>query len=241
MSGERQLAPWLNSGTVETVGRVVPAGRAEPARRVRLSFEDRRQQLLQACLVAFTSRGLELTTMDTIAAQAGVSKPLVYRHFPNRFEALLAVVDQQSEELLAVLDLEASPPLSDLILAYLTFASGSPAGFRLLFQMVDGSPGPARRRLQAVRAQLEDAVLSATLRDAGADAVTANAARSAGLGPLLVSILEGVAGALREGDDPAPRARAVRQLLDPRWVLASLLSGPELRPDARAVAPPLHA
>lgn len=240
MSAERRLAPWLQGSSIETLGRV-SSKRRPPSIRTRLTFADRRQQLLGASLMAFVSRGLELTTMDTIAAQAGVSKPLVYRHFPNRFEALLAVVDQQAQGLLDELDLAASPNLSEVIVSYFRFVGRSPAGFRLLFQMVDGSPGAARRRIQALRLHLEEAALAATLREAEADLEAAAAARRAGLGALLISILEGVAGALREGDDPASRAEAVRRLLDPRWVLGSIaprsqpLAGPQVElPGRRA-------
>jgi AcrR family transcriptional regulator len=169
--------------------------------------------------------------MDTIEAQAGVSKPLVYRHFPNRFEALLAVVNDQADKLLSCLDLDSGPTLAQLIESYLHYAEDSPAGFRFLFQVVNGSPGAARRRVQALRASLEEAVLGAVLREAGASSDLGNAARTSGVGTLLLSILEGVGGSLRDGDDAAGRALALSKLLDPNWILGAMSDSPREIPE----------
>ena len=167
-----------------------------------------------------------MTTMDTIAAQAGVSKPLVYRHFHNRFEALLAVVERQSEELLAYMSLddpEGSTPSFDFLLShFLLFASNSPSGFRLLFQLVDANTGAARRRLEQLREQLGRALVTAMLSEADSSDLHAEAAQVAWLGNLMVSILEGVAVGLSDGEDPSHRSLALQRLLRPDWVLSSL-------------------
>lgn len=224
---QRKLAPWLSSAPpLEKVGRVtprVPPGNGEP--RHRLTRDQRREQLLAASLAAFASRGVELTTMDTIAGQAGVSKPLVYRHFANRVEALLAVVEQQSAALMSALEDAAAGGggLHPLIVEYLAFAERSPQGFRLLFHMVDGSAGPARRRLRQLREQLENSVLMAVFSEVGAPEELAEEARRAGLGSLLVSILEAVAGSMHAGDDHLARAETLSRLLAPDRVLSSLL------------------
>lgn len=224
---ERSLAPWLNSAPrIEKVGKVAArAARSHREPRQRLTHEQRREQLLAASLIAFATRGVELTTMDTIAIQAGVSKPLVYRHFANRMEALLAVVEQQAAALISSLE-EAGVGgggLRPLIVEYLAFAQRSPAAFRLLFHMVDGSAGPARRRLRQLRDQLEESVLAAVLSEIDAPQELAKAARRAGLGSLLVSILEAVAGAMGEHEDHLVRADTLSRLLAPERVLTSLL------------------
>jgi AcrR family transcriptional regulator len=231
MRASRQLAPWLESPAIEAVGQVTERKPPEARKRSRLTFGGRRRQLLDASLAAFVSHGLDLTTMDTIAAQAGVSKPLVYRHFPNRFEALLAVVNDQADKLLATLSLESGPTLAQLIESYLHYAEDSPAGFRFLFQVVNGSPGAARRRVQALRTLLEEAVLGAVLREAAASPDLADSARASGVGTLLLSILEGVGGSLRDGDDAAGRAMALRKLLDPTWILGAMSDSPREIPE----------
>ncbi|NED01534.1 helix-turn-helix transcriptional regulator, partial [Streptomyces sp. SID6648] len=49
----------------------------------RLSVEERRVQLLDAALVLFAHRPPEEVSLDDVAEQAGVSRPLVYRYFPG--------------------------------------------------------------------------------------------------------------------------------------------------------------
>jgi AcrR family transcriptional regulator len=65
---------------------------AAPARR-RLSSQARRGELLDAALREFSSRGYYLTQMEHVAAAAGVSKALVYQHFPSKEELFAAVTE----------------------------------------------------------------------------------------------------------------------------------------------------
>ena len=229
MKSERQLAPWLSKPAIQTVGRLTArrASRGDPNRKRRLHRDARREQLLEACLLAFTGRGLEMTTMDTIAAQAGVSKPLVYRHFHNRYEALLAVVEQQSQRLLesmALVDADSELPSFEFLLdQFLHFAADSPAGFRLLFQLVDANPGAARRRLELLRAELGKALMAALLKVAAGSGLGVDRDRAEWMGELIVSILEGVAGGLAKGEDLSQRSVALRRLLRSDWVISSLM------------------
>lgn len=69
---------------------------ASPARR-RLSSKARRGELLDAALREFGNRGYYLTQMEHVAATAGVSKALVYQHFPSKEELFAAVTEQVVE------------------------------------------------------------------------------------------------------------------------------------------------
>lgn len=76
-----------------------PSTRDLPARaRRRLSSEARRGELLDAALREFGSRGYYLTQMEHVAATAGVSKALVYQHFPSKEELFAAVTEQVVED-----------------------------------------------------------------------------------------------------------------------------------------------
>jgi AcrR family transcriptional regulator len=73
-----------------------------PARR-RLSAEARRRELLDAALQEFGTRGYYLTQMEHVAATAGVSKALVYQHFPSKEELFAAVTEQVVQDFLGQL------------------------------------------------------------------------------------------------------------------------------------------
>jgi len=69
-----------------------------PTRR-RLSGDERRESLLDAALQVFAERGYEGASIGAIARQAGVSKSLIYEHFPSKLELHLAVLQRHGREL----------------------------------------------------------------------------------------------------------------------------------------------
>jgi AcrR family transcriptional regulator len=82
-------------GTAKTRGpatlRVVRLGR--------LAHADRREDLLDAATRLVTADGVQAVTMDSVADAAGVSRPLVYKHFANRSDILVAVFRRESRRL----------------------------------------------------------------------------------------------------------------------------------------------
>ena len=56
-------------------------------KKQRLSFEDRRSQILGAAVPMFASQGFKGLTTKELAKRAGVSEALLYQHFPSK-EAL---------------------------------------------------------------------------------------------------------------------------------------------------------
>jgi AcrR family transcriptional regulator len=59
----------------------------------RLSGEQRRPQIVAAARRLFARRGYDATTTRQIAAEAGVSDALIYRHFTGKESLLRAIVD----------------------------------------------------------------------------------------------------------------------------------------------------
>ena len=68
-------------------------------RGVRLPRSARRAQLLEAAQEVFVGSGYHAAAMDDIADRAGVSKPVLYQHFPGKLDLYLALLDQHSGEL----------------------------------------------------------------------------------------------------------------------------------------------
>ena len=58
--------------------------------RARMTGKERREQLLQVGRRLFAEKGFEGTSVEEIAAKAGVSKPVVYEHFGGK-EGLYAL------------------------------------------------------------------------------------------------------------------------------------------------------
>src|SRR5690349_16644314 len=57
----------------------------------------RRAQLLESALEVFVAQGYHAAAMDDIAERAGVSKPVLYQHFPGKLELYLALLDQSCD------------------------------------------------------------------------------------------------------------------------------------------------
>lgn len=72
------------------------SGTAPGSRRRRLPGEDRRTALVDAAAFLVAQDGVDAVSMETVAAQAGVSRPLVYKHFANRHELLAAVLRREA-------------------------------------------------------------------------------------------------------------------------------------------------
>lgn len=128
----------------------------EPRRRV--PREERRRRLLVGAQELFGTQGYRSTEVDQIARRAGVTKPMLYRHFPDgKAEIFLAVLEEHINTLLRSLweaMASSSDPRKRLrsgLTAYLRFAEENSAGFNLLIAS-SGELDPAvGRRLREVR------------------------------------------------------------------------------------------
>ena len=65
----------------------------------RLSRSARRTQLLAAAKTVFVTQGYHAAAMDDIAVRAGVSKPVLYQHFPSKLELYLALLGESAAEM----------------------------------------------------------------------------------------------------------------------------------------------
>lgn len=109
---------------------------AAPARRLRRA--ERREQILAAATQAFARAGFAATSLDDIAAEAGISRVILYRHFESKTDLYRAVLDQACERLVAAVGEGRYTPAS--LDALVEAAAADPAGFRLLFQHAAREP-----------------------------------------------------------------------------------------------------
>lgn len=106
-------------------------------RRARMTSAARREQLLQVGRSIFAERGFEATSVEEIAAKAGVSKPVVYEHFGGKEGLYAVIVDREMQKLLGMIEgaLTGDHPrhlLEQAALALLTYIEQDTDGFRIL-------------------------------------------------------------------------------------------------------------
>ena len=67
--------------------------------RRRLAPEQRRRLIVEAAGRLFGERGYDGTRLDAVAAAAGVTKPVLYRHFADKTALYLALLERHREDL----------------------------------------------------------------------------------------------------------------------------------------------
>jgi AcrR family transcriptional regulator len=72
---------------------------AEIEKRRRLAPADRRVLIIEVAGRLFGERGYDGTRLDDVAAAAGVTKPVLYRHFDNKTALYLALLDRHRADL----------------------------------------------------------------------------------------------------------------------------------------------
>jgi len=116
----------------------------------RMKAEERRQQLLESAAQCFAQNGYRGTTTAMIAAEAGISEPIIYRHFKNKQDLFVALVEKVADEVFANWQnatQNASSPLEKLqVLMYQNPATSDPqtaSVYRLLFHASTETSEPA--------------------------------------------------------------------------------------------------
>lgn len=144
-----------------------------PKDKARLPRDERRAILLSAALEVFTAAGYHAAAMDEIADCAGVSKPVLYQHFPSKLDLYLAVLDVHIDSLVYEIQKAiASTPdnasrVRATVVAYFAFIESEGEAFRLLFES-DMSVEPAvRERLTRMTYDCAAAVSAVISVDTG--------------------------------------------------------------------------
>src|SRR5437773_10543189 len=104
----------------------------------RLPRGQRREQIIAAATRAFAKAGFAATNLDDIAAEAGISRAILYRHFDSKTDLYRAVLDSACQRLIAATGADQFTEQS--IAGLLAAAAEDPAGFRLLFHHAAHEP-----------------------------------------------------------------------------------------------------
>lgn len=132
--------------------------------RVRMTGEERRQQLLDVARSLFAEKGFDGASVEEIAHRANVSKPVVYEHFGGKEGVYAVVVDREMHYLLSnmtsALAEDAHPRLllERAAVSLLDYVESSADGFRILVRAspVASSTGTFSSLLNDIASQVED-------------------------------------------------------------------------------------
>lgn len=145
-----------------------------PRRSARLPRSARRIQLLGAASSVFVDLGYHSAGMDEIAVRAGVSKPVLYQHFPSKMELYIAVLKSHVDSLLTGVRAALSSStdnrdrVSAAVRAFFDFVDQDSQGYKLIFESDVMEPTVAERVEGAVDACV-DVVYDLVSQDSGLD------------------------------------------------------------------------
>ena len=130
--------------------------REQKPRGGRLPRRERRVQLLDSALEVFVAQGYHAAAMDDIAERAGVSKPVLYQHFPGKLDLYLALLDAACDDVIANCRraLASTPDnktrVAAAMAAFYSYVAGERGAFRLVFESDLTSEPAVRQHVERV-------------------------------------------------------------------------------------------
>jgi AcrR family transcriptional regulator len=195
--------------TVSPQARPVSTRMPRPARRL---------QLLGAARDVFVAQGYHAAAMDEIAERAGVSKPVLYQHFPGKLELYLALLDESADELIKTMS-DALSSTSDnkqrvpaTFKAFYDFVAGTSEAFRLVFESDLSNEPAVRQRLDRAIYDCADMVSQFIREDAGVSNEEAHL-----LGVALVGMAQVSARYWLSTDQAIPKDAAEQMIAKLAW------------------------
>ena len=148
-----------------------------PVRGTRLPRSARRKQLLGAAQEIFVAQGYHAAAMDDIAERAGVSKPVLYQHFPGKLELYLALLDLHATAQVKRVRVALASTTDNRqrvqasVAAYFDFVDGEgtdgEGAFRLVFESDLRNDPAVRERVERMLQECVDALTETIAHDTG--------------------------------------------------------------------------
>jgi AcrR family transcriptional regulator len=133
----------------------------------RMPPAQRREQLIDAALGVILDQGYGGVSIEAVARSAGVTRPVVYDHYPNLGRLLHALVEREEryslEQLEQVVPVDPggrdpSELLSGGVRRFLDAVAERPATWRLILLPLDGTPALVREHVETNRARMLDRI-----------------------------------------------------------------------------------
>ncbi len=193
--------------------------------------------MLDAAVKVFSRRGFHAASMDEIAEDAGISKPMVYAYLGTKEELFIACLHRETARMVLAIAGAAAPDLPPDqrlwrgLRAFFGFVGAHRDGWAVLYRQARGSQ-PFAAELAAMRARLVDVVagmLDHALRARGREVA---ATELEVVAYALVGASESLADWLADHPEAEPEKTATR-MMNVAWLgAAQLLDGVTWRPPA---------
>ena len=126
---------------------------------------ERREQLIDAALQVIVEQGYAGVSIEATARTAGVTRPVIYDHFPNLGALLQALIEREERialQQLAQVVPEPDPDRRDDALALLTAGirefleavASRPSTWRIILLPLEGTPAIVRQHVKTNRARI---------------------------------------------------------------------------------------
>jgi AcrR family transcriptional regulator len=142
-------------------------------RGVRMPRDARRAQLLDSALEVFVASGYHAAAMDDIAERAGVSKPVLYQHFPGKRELYLALLDQSCDTIIDACrkalasTVDNKQRVAATMQVFYDYVADAHGAFRLVFESDLTNEDTVRQRVDRVTAECAEEIADVIQEDTG--------------------------------------------------------------------------
>src|SRR6478752_6641962 len=141
----------------------------------RLSRSARRTLRLAAAKTVFVTQGYHSAAMDDIAVRAGVSKPVLYQHFPSKLELYLALLTESAAEMVRLVRAALTTTtdnherVDNAVAAYFTFVADNDQAYRLIFESDLRGQSEVERIVERATDDCISAITDTITTDTGVD------------------------------------------------------------------------
>lgn len=158
------VPPPVNQPVRSQMLRAPPTCRLTGVTSQRMPRNERRAQLLNAAREVFVRQGYHSAAMDEIAERAGVSKPVLYQHFPGKLDLYLALLDDSCDVVVQAVRvaLESTSDnkqrVAATMRAFYSYVANAEGAFRLVFESDLTNEPLVKGRLDRVTTQCADLI-----------------------------------------------------------------------------------
>jgi AcrR family transcriptional regulator len=200
----------------------------------RVPRAQREQQMLDAAVKVFSRSGYHAASMDEIAEECDVSKPMLYLYLGSKEELFAACIRREADRLIARFAEAADPSLDPGdqlfrgLTAFFAFVAEHRDSWVVLYQQARAQGEPVVAEVAAARAEVSGAVtalLRRAVREAGGDDVPGprsgtsrtDRGEAAGMAAIITGAADALAGWVLD-TGPEPAEESARRLMSVIWI-----------------------